>query len=67
MRLMIGILVLFFATTSTWAADAARMVLPKVIYAAPGREMNVYFDNVVLAPPGRGYQFDVTCGKGRQV
>ncbi len=63
-----------------WAAEAAstpvasdvsvvnapRLLLPPVIYAAPGREANLYFDNVVLAPPGRQYLFDVNCAKGRQ-
>lgn len=47
-------------------AGSPRLLLPPVIYAAPGREANLYFDNVVLAPPGRHYLFDVTCAKGRQ-
>jgi lysophospholipase L1-like esterase len=47
-------------------APSPRLLLPPVIYAAPGQEANLYFDNVVLAPPGRGYLFDVTCARGAQ-
>lgn len=54
------------AATATIAADPCRLLLPPMIYAAPGREANLYFDNVVLAPKGRTYLFDVNCGKGRQ-
>jgi lysophospholipase L1-like esterase len=43
-----------------------QLLLPKVIYAAPGQEANIYFDNVVLESfPGK-YLFDVTCAKGDQ-
>ena len=43
-----------------------RLLLPPVIYAAPGREANLYFDNIVLqSKPGR-FLFDVTCEKGIQ-
>ncbi len=48
------------------ATPSPRLLLPPVIYAAPGREANLYFDNVVLAPPGRSYLFDVTCARGAQ-
>lgn len=48
------------------ATNPCRLLLPSVIYAAPGREANLYFDNVVLAPEGRTYLFDVNCNKGRQ-
>jgi lysophospholipase L1-like esterase len=43
-----------------------QLLLPKVVYAAPGQEANIYFDNVVLESfPGK-YLFDVTCAKGDQ-
>jgi len=42
------------------------LCLPKTLYAVPGVEMNVYFDNVVLAINPSNYAFDVTCGKGTQ-
>ncbi|MFN0051583.1 MAG: SGNH/GDSL hydrolase family protein [Planctomycetales bacterium] len=57
------------ATTKTPAGDfagAVRLALPPVIYAVPGVEANVYFDNVVLVLNAANFAFDVQCPKGRQ-
>jgi lysophospholipase L1-like esterase len=44
-----------------------RLILPPVIYATPGIECNVYFDNVILTLNTNSYAFDVTCPKGVQL
>ena len=45
-----------------------RLLLPPVIPAIPGRECNLYFDNLILAPTGvaRLLEVDVDCPKGQQ-
>lgn len=45
-----------------------RLLLPPLIPAIPGRECNLYFDNLILAPAGvaRLFEVDVDCPKGQQ-
>jgi len=52
--------------TSKPFPGAIRLLLPPRIYAVPGIEMNVYFDNVCLVLNPANYVFDVTCPKGIQ-
>lgn len=40
--------------------------LPKIIYAVPDVEINVYFDNVILVPNISNVIVDVSCEKGLQ-
>lgn len=42
------------------------LFLPDTIYAVPGIETNVYFDNVTLVLNPENFAFDVTCDKGVQ-
>src|SRR5258708_14985183 len=46
--------------------NACRLILPPVVYAVAGTEVNLYFQNLILTPPGRVWIFDVNCTKGRQ-
>lgn len=60
---------LFLSAMNANAAESSRegrLVLPPVVHAVPGIEANLYFDNIVLAPPGRALLFDVTCARGQQ-
>jgi len=44
--------------------DPLRLILPATIYAVPGIETSVYFDNVSLIINPANYVFDVHCNKG---
>jgi len=48
------------------AARELRPIMPPEIYAVPGVEANVYFDNIVLSPDGRHLLWDVDCALGAQ-
>lgn len=45
--------------------NTVRLQLPPAIYAVPGVESCIYFDNVVNVINPDNYVFDVTCTKGR--
>jgi lysophospholipase L1-like esterase len=46
--------------------EVSSLLLPETIYAVPGVETNLYFDNIFLAPDAGSYMFDVDCPKGSQ-
>ena len=50
------------------SANNLRMLLPAEVPAVPGREANIYFDNIILCPiQWQGvFQVDVDCAKGAQ-
>jgi hypothetical protein len=41
-----------------------KLLVPETIYAVPGIEMNVYFQNIVTVINPRNYAFEVHCEKG---
>ncbi len=47
------------------AADDVRLLVPERIYAVPGIETNIYFNNIVTVVNPANYVFDVDCKKGR--
>ncbi|MBR2374129.1 MAG: hypothetical protein IKA87_07860, partial [Lentisphaeria bacterium] len=56
---------LFAAASDRKQSDDVRLLIPEKIYAVPGVEMNVYFNNVVTVINPANYVFDVNCSKGR--
>ena len=49
----------------TLCSEDVKLLIPEKIYAVPGVEMNVYFNNVVTVVNPANYVFDVDCSKGR--
>ena len=55
---------LLFAAIQSFA-EKIPLELPPAVYAVPGIETNIYFDNLVLTTNSSNYVFDVNCKKGR--
>ena len=55
-----AILILSFSAFSA----SLELFLPDAIYAVPGVEMNVYFENLLPLINSANYVFDVDCNKG---
>lgn len=54
------------ATTAKNPVNSLRLLLPPAVYAVPGHEISIYFDNVILTPCAKNYLFDADCKFGRQ-
>lgn len=62
------VLLLLCAVGPTVVADDApdlQLTLPPAIYAVPGVELDVYFDDVVLTQELQAYRFEVDCPLGK--
>ena len=45
--------------------DFLKLQLPECIYAVPGVEVSVYYDNIIMAVNSANYAYKVRCQKGR--
>ena len=61
-----ALLALALAAPLASAQQNIRPMLPKTLYAVPGIECNLYFDNAVLVLDADDFAFDAHCGKGVQ-
>lgn len=68
-----GVIAFFALALSAIAQDRAadtaknrpyRLTLPPAVYAVPGVEMSLYFDNTVLVAPEQKVSFEVECALG---
>ncbi len=58
--------ILCMASLVSAEPGSVRLLMPMEIYATPGVETNLYFENVVLVVNPANYIFDVDCGRGIQ-
>ena len=58
-----SLLICMFLCSIVCAAENVKLLLPERIYAVPGVEINVYFQNIVTVINPDNYVFDVDCKK----
>lgn len=54
------------AVPSIPVPTALKLDLPEIVYAAPGIECNIYFENVVDTAVYKNYAYEVRCNRGTQ-
>jgi lysophospholipase L1-like esterase len=62
--LLLGLPLLGMPVSGRTEDPAPRLTLPPVVYAVPGVETGLYFDNVVLSQDARAFRFRVEGGLG---
>ncbi len=65
-RAAIALLIICLAALPAMGEGPLRMIVPPRMYAAPGVEMNLYFDNVLLHPNSDLLIYDLDCPLGAQ-
>jgi len=65
-RVLIALLLVCLAAMPALCEGPLRMIMPQRMYAVPGVEMSLYFDNVLLHPNSDLLICDVDCGFGAQ-
>jgi len=61
---LLGVVLSAATCLADGAAGPLRLTLPPEVYAVPGVEMAVYYDNVVLTETPDAYRFEPTCDVG---
>lgn len=65
-ELLLAVLVACVVASPALAQNDLRMLMPPRVFAVPGVEMNLYFDNVLLHPNSGALIYDVDCSFGAQ-
>ncbi len=65
-RFLIAVLLVCLAAVPALSEGPLRMLMPPRMYAVPGVEMSLYFDNVLLHPNSDLLIYDVECSFGAQ-
>ena len=65
-RVLIALLLVCLAAMPALCEGPLRMIMPQRMYAVPGVEMSLYFDNVLLHPNSDTLIYDVDCSFGAQ-
>lgn len=54
------------APASSITPPNLKMMLPEIVYAVPGIESNIYFENAIDSATPKAYSFEVRCARGKQ-
>ena len=63
-RLSLLLLLSAFPVAAAEKTASLQLTFPPTIYAVPGVEMNIYYDNIVLTEMPEQYRFEFSCKIG---